>query len=86
MRLRLAIHEGTIAIRKIREVRILTGLSLNGQKTTDAVESWRRAYIAACNRATLAIDALWDDYQWPADGARTRDYEWRPTNGFKRQA
>lgn len=72
LRLRLAMHEGNIAVNQIERLRYLGG------KYVGAIETWQRAYIKACNSASEAIDALWDGYQWPADGARNRRWEYRP--------
>lgn len=70
--LRLAIHEGRVAVQQI------TRLSrLGGVRRAYAIDTWRRAYIKACNRASTAIDELWDAHQWPSDGARNRSYEWK---------
>ena len=86
MRLRLAIHESNIAVKKIRALRASFRRSTNLASHSDVTEGWRRAYIAACNRASMAIDDLWNQHQWPEDGARNRYYEWRPAKGFKRKA
>jgi hypothetical protein len=79
LRLRLAIHESCIAAAQIGRL-----IKLGGPRSASASETWRRAHIAACNRASEAIDQLWDQHQWPADGARNRRYEWRPTANFRR--
>lgn len=72
LRLRLAMHEGNIAKRQIERLRFLGG------RYTAAIATWQQAYIKACNNASVAIDALWEGYNWPADGARDRRYEYRP--------
>lgn len=72
LRLRLAMHEGNIAINQIERLKYLGG------RYTGAIETWQRAYIKACNTASEAIDALWDQHRWPADGARNRRWEYRP--------
>jgi len=72
LRLRLAMHEGSIAIKQIERLKYLGG------RYTSAIETWQRAYIKSCNTASEAIDALWDNYSWPADGARNRSYVYRP--------
>lgn len=79
LRLRLAMHEGNIALQQLRR---LKEKALIDRRS--AVESWRKAYIAACNRASMAIDELFDAHQWPEDGARNRRFEWRPTKNFRR--
>lgn len=79
LRLRLAMHEGNIALQQLR--RLEQQIPINKRS---AVESWRKAYIAACNRASMAIDELFDAHQWPEDGARNRRFEWRPAKDFKR--
>lgn len=78
LRLRLAMHEGRIAIQQIDRLERLGG------PRKSAIESWRRAYIAASNRAAIAIDELWDLHQWPTDGARNRRFEFRPAKDFRR--
>lgn len=78
LRLRLAIHEARIAISQITRLK-----QLGGPRQTAAMNSWRRAYITACNHAASAIDELWDRHQWPADGGRDRTYEWRPATRFR---
>jgi len=72
LRLRMAMHEGNIAIKQIERFKFLGGAAAG------EVESWQRAYIKACNNASLAIDSLFDAYQWPADGARDRSFAYRP--------
>jgi hypothetical protein len=72
LRLRLAMHEGNIAVRQIERMACL------GSRYTSAIETWQRAYIKACNNASTAIDQLWDEYRWPADAARARDFIYRP--------
>lgn len=71
LRLRLAIHESRIAIAQIRRLKHL------GPRSARAIESWRRAYIQASDSAAQAIDSLWDEHEWPADGARDRSFEWK---------
>lgn len=72
-------HESRIAVQQIQIAQ-----KLGGPQSARAVASWRRAHIKACNNAAEAIDALWTDHHWPADGARARDYEWRPNPNFER--
>lgn len=72
LRLRLAIHEGNIAVNQIERLRFL------GARSSAAIASWRRAYIKACETASQAIDALWEEHRWPADGARERSYQYQP--------
>jgi hypothetical protein len=79
LRLRLAMNEGRIAIHQIERLK-----QLGGSRMNQAIESWRRAYIKASDRAAEAIDELWDRHSWPADGARNRRYEWRPAKDFRR--
>jgi len=75
MRLCMAVKESQIAIAQI------TKLLTDWNDTRHcALQSWRRAYIFAQNRASGAIDHLWDAYRWPEGAARTRDFEWRPTS------
>lgn len=74
LRLRLAMHEGLIAVKQIARLQQLND-PRGGQS---AVDSWRRAYIKACNHASEAIDTLFNEHQWPEDGARDRRYEYRP--------
>lgn len=69
----MAIHEAQVAVQQIRRLE-----ALGGPRRQSAVDSWRRAYIQSCNRAAEAIDALWDRYRWPTDGARDRRFEWTP--------
>jgi hypothetical protein len=69
----MAIHESRIAIEQIERLNYL------GQRQRGAIETWRRAYIKACQAAAEAIDALWDEHRWPEDGARDRRFEWRPS-------
>jgi hypothetical protein len=74
----LAMHEARIAISEIdrlRRERVRRGLALR---------SWQLAYIKACDRATEAIDRLWDAYQWPSDAARARGFAWRPGENLRR--
>jgi hypothetical protein len=78
LRLRLAMHESRIAIAQIERLRRLGGTRMNS-----AIHSWRRSYIASCDRASEAIDQLFDQHQWPADGARDRRYEWRPAKDLR---
>lgn len=78
LRLRLALHEGRIAISQITRLK-----QLGGPRALNAIRSWQRAYISASNRAAEAIDELWDHHAWPADGARDRRYEWRPAKRFR---
>lgn len=73
LRLKLAIHEGRVACQQIARMQ-----QLGGTRSQSAIESWRRAYVDACNRASLAIDELWDAHQWPTDAGRARRFEWRP--------
>lgn len=73
LRLRLAIEEGRVAVQQIRRLQ-----AMNSTRARAAIESWRRAYIGACNRASAAIDELWDAHQWPTQGGRDRRYAWRP--------
>ena len=73
LRLKLAIHESRIARQQIARLQVM-----RGQRSQSAVESWRRAYVAACNRASMAIDELWDAHQWPTDAGRDRRFAWRP--------
>jgi hypothetical protein len=72
LRLRMAIHEGRIAVQQIRRLEQL------GQKGGRAIDSWRRAYIRACEHASTAIDVLFDEHAWPEDGARERRFEYTP--------
>ena len=78
LRLRLAMHEGAIAVNQIERLQRLGG------NVGRAVDSWRRAYIRASEHGSKAIDDLWNQHQWPTDGARTRDYEWQPAERRKR--
>jgi hypothetical protein len=78
LRLRLAMHEMNIAMRQIERLRFL------GSRSADAIETWQQAYIKASDRASQAIDALWDDYGWPMDGARARDFIYRNKKGLNR--
>lgn len=66
-------HEGRIAVEQIKRLQ-----GLGGPRAAGAIETWRRAYIKACNSASQSIDTLWDEHQWPADGARDRRFEWSP--------
>jgi hypothetical protein len=79
LRLRLAMHEGRIAVEQIKRLQ-----SLGGRQAALAVETWRHAYIKSCNCASQAIDTLWDEHQWPEDGARDRRFVWRPAANFRR--
>jgi hypothetical protein len=79
MHLRLAIHEGNIAVAQIKRLQ-----DLNSPQSARALATWRKAYISSCDRAAKAIDALWDQHQWPEHGARARDYEWKPSKRFSR--
>lgn len=72
LQLRMAMHEGKIAVHQIERLTFLGG------RTANAIDTWRRAYIKACNNASEAIDALWDQHHWPADAGRDRRFEWRP--------
>jgi hypothetical protein len=75
LRLRLASAEGVIAQQQIKRL-IQRGVS--GARALQALESWRRCYITACNHAAEALDALWDEFAWPTDGARDRGFAWTP--------
>jgi hypothetical protein len=77
-RLRLATHESRIAVSQIERLR-----QLGGRDRAQAIDSWQRAYIKASDNAAKAIDALWDAYQWPTDGARARGFHWQPTHASK---
>lgn len=79
LRLRLAFQEGRIACQQIERLR-----ALNSPNCKAAIQSWQRAYIKASTRATEALDALWDDYQWPPDAARERSFVWCPTKNLRR--
>jgi len=79
LRLRLAFHESHIAVSQIERLR-----ALGGPHAAKAIDTWRRAYVKACDHAAQAIDVLWNEHQWPSDGGRTRHYEWRPAKDFKR--
>jgi hypothetical protein len=72
LRLRMAIHESNIAVYQIERLRLLGG------HTQRAIETWRVAYIKSCNSASLAIDALWDEYRWPTDASRDRNFVFHP--------
>jgi hypothetical protein len=78
MRLRMAVHEARIAVRQIERLQ-----ALNNPRYGRAIESWRQAYIHSCEHAAQAIDELWDQHQWPTDGARERRFEWRPTKDVR---
>jgi hypothetical protein len=78
LKLRLAMHEAKIAVHQIARLRRVGGPALR------AVESWRVAYIRACDHASQAVDRLWNTYQWPQDAARERSYEWRPAERRRR--
>jgi len=78
MKLRMAMHEARIAAATIAQ------LYQRGTTRGRQIESWRRAYTKACEHASQAIDRLWNAHQWPADGARNRLFEWRPTEPFRR--
>lgn len=80
LRLRLAMHEGRIAVSQIKRLRQLGG----GRGVLTAIDSWRRAYINSCRLASKAIDELFDDHAWPEDGARARDYEWSPREAYQK--
>lgn len=73
LRLRLAVHEGRIAVAQIRG-----GLVGPRRLSAAALETWRQSYIRASNCAAQAIDELWNDYQWPPDAGRERRYTWQP--------
>lgn len=75
LKLRLAVHEGRIAIAQIRR---LQGLNDPRRTASAAVDTWRQSYIRASNHAAQAIDELWDAYQWPPDAGRERRYTWQP--------
>lgn len=79
LRLRLAMNETRIAVAQIKRLE-----QLGGQRTVLAIDSWRRAIIKANHAAAEAIDTLWNDHQWPEDGARERRFEWKPDPAFKR--
>jgi len=90
MQLRMANHEARIAVFQIEKVRSDLQRLLNESQAGDGwqvrakrlrgdLTTWQRAYIKACDRASEAIDALWDSHQWPADCARVRSFDWRPT-------
>lgn len=79
LRLRMAIAEAGVARQQIRRLEGQTGRAADRNR-----ESWRRAYIEACNSAALAIDCLWDEFAWPPDAARDRGYVWRPVERFRR--
>lgn len=79
LRLRLATHEGRIALAQIKRLQSLNDPRPRQQKV---IEGWRRVYIHACDRAAQAIDQLWDEHQWPTDGARDRRFTWRPDGTF----
>ena len=79
MHLRLAVHESRLAVRQIQKL-----LAFGAGETDPDLCSWRRAYVAACERASEAIDELWIIHRWPADGARERRYIWTPTPWFRR--
>jgi hypothetical protein len=79
LRLRLAMREASIAVRKIREVRAYYGpIHDQGGTPYATLQAWRRQYIKACNVASHAIEHLWEGYQWPPDGARTSTYSFKP--------
>lgn len=81
LRLRMAVHEGHIAIAQIRRFLPEQALALRERR---ALESWRQAWIQASNNAAQAIDELWDVHHWPADGARVRGFQWQPAKDFRR--
>lgn len=74
LRLRLAFYESSIAVEQVR-----CYLRLSGPQHRRSVDSWRRAYIRACERASRCIDELWEEHQWPADAARARDFTFTPS-------
>lgn len=73
--LRMAVHEGRIACSQIKR---LTAVNDPRPAAVRALDSWRRSYVHASDRAAQAIDQLWDAYQWPPDAGRERRYAWRP--------
>jgi hypothetical protein len=78
MRLRLSMHESRIAVKQIARYH-----TVNDPRAGKIIESWRRAYIKACDNAAKAIDMLWEEHQWPEGAARDRSFEWRPTANFR---
>lgn len=78
--LRMATHEGRVAIAQISRLRQLGGKA----GVIAAIDSWRRTYIKACNSAAASIDQLWERHAWPHDGARAREYEWHPREDYQR--
>jgi hypothetical protein len=78
LRLRLAITEAGIAVRKIRELRQHKGLRPLEGSAYEQLQSWRQQYIKTCEYASSAIGELWDKYQWPTDGARAVSYRYQP--------
>lgn len=80
LRLRLAMHDGRTAISQIKRLYQLGG----GRGIVSAIASWRNSYIKACLKASRAIDELFDAHAWPEDGARARDYEWKPREDYQR--
>lgn len=73
LRLRLAIHEGRIAISQVKAY-----LEIPGPTHQRALESWRRAWIRASETASRCIDELWETHHWPPDAGRERAFEYRP--------
>jgi hypothetical protein len=78
--LRMAIHEARIAVEQIGRLE-----RRNHPYGAKMINDWRRTYIKACEKASEAIDQLWDKHQWPADGARRRDFEWKPRPSASRR-
>jgi hypothetical protein len=75
LRLRMAMAESLIARQQItRHYR----RGVSGARALKNLESWRLAYVQACNHAAEALDALWDEFAWPTDGARDRGFAWTP--------
>jgi hypothetical protein len=84
LHLRLAMTEGRIAIAKIRTYRAAAGAIIDrGSESYRLLELWRRAYIKACNAGSAAIAELWQDHQWPSEGAHAAQFAWEPKEPLK---
>lgn len=82
MRLRLAIHEGKIAVAELQRLRrdMAAATDLDSWRKVHYrdLDSWRRAYIRSCTNASQAIDDLWEQFRWPMDAGRARAWLWVP--------
>jgi hypothetical protein len=79
LRFRLAVREGSIAVRMVREIIARYGVIQDqGSYSYAKLQLWRRQYIQATDVASDAIVHLWDDHRWPPDAARSLKYQFRP--------